>query len=77
MEWEAIVNEHANAKKNKKCHTRSKKYLHQLIISCVVGLTFAFTTIFNLVHPVLGSLGVVVSLMIAFYNLGRVKECAK
>ena len=76
MEWESIVNQHSTTKKHNEHRTRSKKYLHRIIISCVVGLVVAFFTTFKLVHPVLGSCGLVASLMVACFNLGRVKESA-
>ena len=77
MEWEAIVNEHANAKKNKKRHTRRKLYLRRAVIASLMALAFIMTTLFKLVHPFLGESGMVVALVIGWYNLGRAKECAK
>lgn len=76
MEWETIVNQNAKAKKHNKRYTRRKKYLHQIIISCAVGLAFSLATVADLVHPVLCFVGLAVSSWIAFFNLGRVKESA-
>ena len=76
MEWETIVNENANAKKHNKRNTRRKKYQRRTIISAVVGIAFVLTTFGKLVHPILGELGMLIALMIAFYNLGRLKESA-
>lgn len=78
MEWETIVNEHANANANKhnKRYTRRKKYVRRIIISAVLVIAFAMTVFCKLVHPFLGTVGMMIALMIAFYNLGRFKESA-
>lgn len=73
--WEEIVNKNSNAKKHNESHTRKKLFQHRAIIASVVAIAFVLTTSFNLVHQILGESGMVVSLLIAFYNLGRAKEC--
>ena len=76
--WEEIVNKNAddNAKKYNESHTRKKLYQKRAIISGVVGLAFVLTTLIKLVHPVLGEPGMVFAVCVAWYNLGRAKECA-
>ena len=74
--WEDIVNKNSNAKKHNECHTRKKLFQRKVLVSAVVALAFVLTTLVKLVHPVLGETGMAVALMIAFYNLGRVKESA-
>lgn len=69
MEWERIVNPHADAKRSKK----SKIHLHKVIVSIVVTVFFFIGTVFNLVNPALGLPVVIVSLMNGCYNLGVVK----
>ena len=69
MEWERIVNPHADAKRSKK----NKQHLHKVIVSIVVTVFFFIATICNLVNPVLGLPVVIVSLMNGCYNLGIVK----
>ena len=76
MEWEAIVNQHSNAKAKRTYNKRVKKYRHRTIISAIVAIAFILTTIFGLVHPVLGESGMVIALCIAWYNLGRAKGSA-
>lgn len=76
MEWEAIVNQHSNAKKHNENNTRRKRYERRVIISVVVGLAFILSTLVKLVHPVFGETGMLVAFMIAIYNLGRLKESA-
>lgn len=75
MEWEAIVNQNSNAKKHKEYRTRKKLYLHRAIISAVVSIAFILAALVKLVHPFLGESGMVVALCVAWYNLGRAKEC--
>ena len=74
MEWEAIVNQHANEKKHNKRYTRRKKYMGRIIVSAVLGIAFVMTAFCKLLHPFLGEVGTMIALMIAFYNLGRLKE---
>ena len=74
--WEDIVNNNSNAKKQNEYHTRKGLYMRKVLISAVVALAFILTTLVKLVHPVLGETGMSVACMIAFYNLGREKECA-
>lgn len=74
MEWEAIVNQHANEKKHNKRYTRKNKYMRKIIISAVLGIAFVATALCKLLHPFLGEVGTMIALMVAFYNLGRLKE---
>lgn len=74
MEWETIVNQHANEKKHNKHYTRRKKYMRRTIISAALGIAFAMTAFCKLLHPFLGEVGTMIALLIAFYNLGRLKE---
>ena len=69
MEWERIVNPHADTKRSKK----SKRYHHKVIVSAIVTVFFFVATICNLVNPTLGLPVVIVSLMNGCYNLGVVK----
>ena len=74
MVWEEIVNKNSEAKKHNESHTRKKRFLRKSTIASVVAIAFVLTTSFNLVHQILGESGMAVSLLIAFYNLGRAKE---
>ena len=74
--WEDIVNKNSNSKKHNECHTRKKLYYRKANISVVVVLAFVLTTLVKLVNPFLGESGMVIALVIAFYNLGRAKESA-
>ena len=76
MEWETIVNQHSNAKKHNKRRTRRNLYLRRAVISGVVGIAFVLATLTKLAHPVLGESGMVIAICVAWYNLGRAKECA-
>ena len=73
--WEDIVNKKPSQQNNKR-QTLKKLYLKRTIISGAVGLAFVFTALIKLVHPFLGESGMIVALCVAWYNLGRVKECA-
>ena len=77
MEWEAIVNQHSCDKKVTEHQTRKNKYLKKVTVSALLAVAFIVTALLKLVHPVLSELGMMVCLMIAFFNLGRAKECAK
>ena len=77
MEWEHIVNQHSDAKKSNKHKTHKKKLMHRVIVSATIAIAFTLATIFNLIHPFLGELGMGVALAISFFNLGRVMECGK
>ena len=77
MEWEHIVNQHSDAKKSNKHKTRKKKHMHRVIVSAVISIAFSWITMFNLIHPFLGVIGIGVTLAISFFNLGRVMECGK
>lgn len=74
MEWEAIVNQHSNAKANRIHNKRLKKYLHRVMVSAAVAIVFLLATACGLVQPILGIPVMVVSLMVGCYNLGRAKE---
>lgn len=76
MEWEAIVNQHSNAKANRIHNKRMKKYSRRVMASSGVAIVFLTVTACGLVQPVLGIPVMVVSLMIGCYNLGRAKECS-
>lgn len=76
MEWEAIVNQNSNAKKRNEKHTRKKNFLNKAIISTVVACAFVVANFLKLVHPILGEVGMLASLCVAFYNIGRAKESA-
>ena len=77
--WEDIVNKNAedNANKYNESHTRKKLYQKRTIISGAVGLAFVLTALIKLAHPCLGEAGMIVALCVAWYNLGRVKECTQ
>lgn len=72
--WEEIVNNNSKAKKHSKRHTRKKRFLRKATIASVVAIAFVLTTIFNLLHQVLGEVGMVTAICIAWYNLGRARE---
>lgn len=76
MEWEAIVNQKPSQQHNER-QTRKKLYQKRAIISSLVALAFILTTFVKLMHPVLGESGMVIALCVAWYNLGRAKECAE
>lgn len=69
MEWERIVNRHADAKRSRK----SKRYHNKVIVSLTVTIAFIIATVCNLVNPVLGTAVMVVSLMNGCYSFGVVK----
>ena len=69
MEWERIVNRHADAKRSRK----SKRYHNKVITSLFVAIAFLIASVCNLVNPVLGTAVVVVSLMNGCYCFGVVK----
>ena len=75
MELESIVNRHSYDKKITEYNTRRKNYLRKVLISAAVAVAFIVASILKLVHPVLGEVGMMISFMIAFFNLGRAKEC--
>lgn len=75
MEWESIVNQHSNVKKVTEHNTRRKNFLRKVLVSTGVAVAFIAASALKLVHPVLGEVGMMISFMIAFYNLGQAKEC--
>jgi len=69
MEWERIVNQHADAKQSR----QSKRYHNKVMVSVFVTLAFLIATVCNLVEPMLGVPVMVVSLMNGCYSFGVVK----